>query len=515
MPAGSPTRPAGEDGPQSSDIPAEFNGVHRGSDVLDGRISGATQELLRTRLNGNSRPPRIFVPETFRTSRLLDFSSRRELTAQIGHEPFLWPLVAVKELVDNGIDAAEQAGVAPRIRITLRERMIEVVDNGPGIAGDVVDGILDFTVRVSSREAYVGPWRGAQGNALKTICTMPFALDGKAGRLEIRSRGIRHLIGIAINPIAQQPEVELVRRASLVKTGTAVRVHWPDLPRSIGGLDLARFAKDLASLAERYALFNPHLRLACRIQGKRAQAGEPTDIGWKRWRPSDPPVAAWYDDDRFQRLFCALLGADRKAGRVRLVRDLLADFRGLSSTGKRKAILAKLGLARASLEDLVDKDGGPDRERLALLLAEMQEGGTAPRAAALGIIGKDHLLERLQLSEKGLESFDYRKIIAEDPPRVTELAFAHDKHTRTRRQVLCGMNSKPGADGCQFLPSDRRARARQPARAPGATGRASARLRHAPCRRPPRVRRPRQVRPRHRWRARRGGPRRRHQDHRR
>ena len=52
--------------------------------------------------------PRL-APETFRTSRLLDFATRRELTAQIGHQPSMWPQVVVKELVDNALDAAEQA----------------------------------------------------------------------------------------------------------------------------------------------------------------------------------------------------------------------------------------------------------------------------------------------------------------------------------------------------------------------------------------------------------------------
>lgn len=37
----------------------------------------------------------------FRTSRLLDFCSRKELIAQTGHEEADWPLVALKELVDN------------------------------------------------------------------------------------------------------------------------------------------------------------------------------------------------------------------------------------------------------------------------------------------------------------------------------------------------------------------------------------------------------------------------------
>ena len=66
-------------------------------------------------LNGSRIQPRI-APETFRTSRLLDFATRRELTAQIGHTPGVWPQVVVKELVDNALDAAEQAETAPRDR---------------------------------------------------------------------------------------------------------------------------------------------------------------------------------------------------------------------------------------------------------------------------------------------------------------------------------------------------------------------------------------------------------------
>ena len=44
---------------------------------------------------------------TLRTSRLLDFCSRKELIAQTGHQPEAWPLVVLKELVDNALDACE------------------------------------------------------------------------------------------------------------------------------------------------------------------------------------------------------------------------------------------------------------------------------------------------------------------------------------------------------------------------------------------------------------------------
>jgi DNA topoisomerase VI subunit B len=70
--------------------------------------------------------------ETFRTSRLLDFFSEKELVAQTGHQVADWPLVILKELIDNALDACEEVGIAPVISVTVDEHGIEVTDNGPG-----------------------------------------------------------------------------------------------------------------------------------------------------------------------------------------------------------------------------------------------------------------------------------------------------------------------------------------------------------------------------------------------
>lgn len=380
--------------------------------------------------------------ETFRTSRLLDFASPRELTGQIGHPPALWPQVVVKELVDNALDAAEQIGIAPELRVTVGPEVIEVADNGPGIGAEVIDAILDFTVRVSSREAYVGPTRGAQGNALKTILAMPFALDGQAGLVEVESRGVRHRIALAIDPIAQEPRAEVRREPSLVRSGTCVRLHWPLSASSI--LNAALPA--IRHTVYKFALFNPHLRLAARLGhggDKEEEVWEPTDPAWRRWRPSDPAPAHWYDLPRFERLVAALIHLDRGSGRVRTVRELVARFRGLSGTAKQKAILAGLGLARASLEELVGPDGALDRGLLDRLLATMQAASRPPRAEALGIIGREHLLARLSLGEVGRESFTYRQRVDDDPlaPRVAEIGFAFDEDHLPRRLLLCGLNN--------------------------------------------------------------------------
>jgi DNA topoisomerase VI subunit B len=170
---------------------------------------------------------------TFRTSRLLDFASEKELIAQIGHQKAAWPLVILKELVDNAIDTCEEAGIAPRITVATDRDGITIEDNGPGIPADVVEAVLDFSVRVSSREAYVSPTRGAQGNALKTILAMPFVLDGVRGRVQIEAGAARHVIDFGVDRIRQRPTVEHRVEPDDIATGTRIKVHWPDSACSI------------------------------------------------------------------------------------------------------------------------------------------------------------------------------------------------------------------------------------------------------------------------------------------
>jgi DNA topoisomerase VI subunit B len=165
---------------------------------------------------------------TFRTSRLLEFCSRKELVAQTGHEPEAWPLVVLKELVDNALDACEEAGVAPEIVVQVEPHAITVADNGPGMPPETITDTLDFSSRVSSREAYVAPDRGAQGNALKTILAMPFVLDGEAGRVEICASGLRHQIEFAVDALRQAPVIRHRHQECDVRKGTSITVAWPD-----------------------------------------------------------------------------------------------------------------------------------------------------------------------------------------------------------------------------------------------------------------------------------------------
>src|SRR5262245_63897958 len=94
---------------------------------------------------------------TFKTSREMDFFSEKELVTQTGHSRSEWPLVIAKELLDNSLDACEEADVAPILTVAADAFGITVTDNGPGLPEATLRSAYDFTVRASNREAYVSP----------------------------------------------------------------------------------------------------------------------------------------------------------------------------------------------------------------------------------------------------------------------------------------------------------------------------------------------------------------------
>jgi DNA topoisomerase VI subunit B len=378
-----------------------------------------------------------FERTTFTTSRLLEFCTRKELTIQTGQSVETWPIVVLKELVDNALDAAEEAGVPPRLSVSVGDGSIVVTDNGPGIPAKTVKALLDFSVRVSSREAYVAPTRGAQGNALKTILAMPYVLDGTVGRVEIAARGINHAITFKVDPIRQSPVIAHDRAASPVKNGTRVTVHWSESACSI----LAKAEHRFLQIADDYAWLNPHLDLKVDWNGKRRQHSPASVTTWEKWIPSDPTSPHWYDQQRLERLIAAYVSHDR--GRPRTVREFVSEFRGLSATAKQAAVLDKIDLARAPLESLC-AGGAFDKPKIAALLAAMQAASKPVKAKLLGLIGKDHLAQRMAGVE--METFDYSRTfdVTEDGvPCVVEFAFGWCPEADGRR-LITGVNWSPG-----------------------------------------------------------------------
>jgi DNA topoisomerase VI subunit B len=377
----------------------------------------------------------------------MEFCNKRELINQTGHDTPEWPLVALKELVDNALDECEEAGIAPSIHIEVDGDNIIIADNGRGMPEKTIERVLDYNIRVSSREAYVSPTRGAQGNALKTIMPMGYVLDecnGEDARGEtiIEAHGLAHNIKFSVDHIRQEPRIEHTTTPSPVVCGTRITVHLPGF-QTVAEWGRKRFL----NLAEAYVWLNPHLRLRLSWNGELkidCKASNPT---WSKWLPSWPTSPHWYDKTRFRRYMTAHIAHRRNI----TVREFSSEFAGVTRTAKQKLILAETGTSHVSLFDFFGRDK-TNNDNIARLLASLQKHSKPIPPAHLGVIGKAHLYRMMEAAGGNPKTFKYQRRLGETDgiPRVIEFAFGVHRDglaaggSAPSAKIITGVNWSPG-----------------------------------------------------------------------
>ena len=363
------------------------------------------------------------VPTLIRThhtiGRAAEYFSARELAAQTGQDAMAFASVVLKELIDNALDAAETAGVAPEISIFIDRHdgdlAIVVHDNGPGLPASVVAKTLDFDTRTSDKRAYRSPTRGAQGNALKTIIGIPTALGGN-DPIIIEACNVRHTIRPRLDA-AGNVNPGHTAEAIPETTGTRIAVTLPSVAQDL----------DAVAWARAFALVNPHALVKITDSDEWRDHGY-TEIftspdsyqTWRKWVPTDPTAPHWYDRGAFQALVDTEVASARQAGQPsRLVRDFVREFRGLAGTAKAKTVCAAVPDA-TRLADLNGEAG--------TLLAAMQAEAKPAKPDVLGSVGEDHLRTCLA-TWCGLvrDRFWYKRVIGFDGaglPFMVEAAIA-------------------------------------------------------------------------------------------
>lgn len=406
---------------------------------------------------------------TFETSRLLEFFTEKELTMQIGQRRHLWPLALLKELIDNALDACENAGVQPVVRVEIGDHYFSVADNGPGLNEKTIARSLDYTVRVSDKSYYVSPTRGQLGNALKCVYAAPFVVSGESGRVEIETGGSLYSIDVSLDRIAQAPSLDLTtQHGRPERDGTKVTIFWPEsaslldasnsgvfyndkfplilTPESaslLGVSETYNFYNDVKTLIYDYSMLNPHATFVS--NGESIEATNPL---WEKWKPSSPTSAYWYDAERLRGLIAAYLTAERGNDAPKTIREFITEFRGLAGTAKQKKVAEDAGLHGKLLIDLV-KDGDIMRPPVERLLSAMKEHSRPVKPPQLGIIGQEHIAERMAGLDVSPESIRYKKIARPDEetgwPYVLEVAFGvyTQEQEQKRRRIITGLNWSP------------------------------------------------------------------------
>jgi DNA topoisomerase VI subunit B len=391
----------------------------------------------------------------FTTKRAMEFFSTDELTKQIGHVTYFWPLATLKELMDNGVDACEKAGVRPCLSVVAGSGTVSVRDNGPGLPPEVLERSLDYSVRVSDNMYYVSPSRGLQGNGLKCVWAAPFAASGERGRVEVETRGRRHVIDVTLDRIAQEPKVQrqTLTAKGVVKNGTLVRMCWPQEAGLLGDIGGHTFYS-ANRLVHEYATFNPHAAFAVETADGTQVSLRPSNPSWHKWLPSSPTSCHWYTPELLRNLIAAYVAAERYGKKPKTVREFVSEFHGLSGSMKPKRVVAAAGLGGAWLHDLVsgdDVDAGAVRR----LLDAMKQAARPVKPEALGVIGQAHLTGSLCRSWWcDTESVRYKRVTGVDGgvPFVLEVAFGvHREGGQGERYVVAGVNWSPGVQASPFI----------------------------------------------------------------
>ncbi len=173
-------------------------------------------------------------------------------------------VTAVKEAVDNALDATEEAGILPDIYVEIREvddylRLV-VEDNGPGITKEQVPkvfGKLLYGSRFHAREQS----RGQQGIGISAAVLYSQLTSGKPAKITSRTQGKpeAQYFELIIDTDTNEPEIKDSRETSWDRShGTRIELEMEANMRARGQLhDYIRHT----------AVVNPHARIELREPG--------------------------------------------------------------------------------------------------------------------------------------------------------------------------------------------------------------------------------------------------------
>ena len=172
-------------------------------------------------------------------------------------------VTAVKEAVDNALDATEEAGIAPDIYVELSEvgdyyRLV-VEDNGPGITREEVPkvfGKLLYGSRFHAREQS----RGQQGIGISAAVLYSQLTSGKPAKITSRTQGedAQHF-ELVIDTDTNEPEIRESHSTSWDRShGTRIELEMDANMRARG---------QLHDYIKHTAVVNPHARIELREPG--------------------------------------------------------------------------------------------------------------------------------------------------------------------------------------------------------------------------------------------------------
>jgi DNA topoisomerase-6 subunit B len=167
-------------------------------------------------------------------------------------------VTAVKEAVDNALDATEEAGYEPNVLVKIAERddyyRLVVEDNGPGITKDQIPNVfgkLLYGSRFHKREQN----RGQQGIGISAAVLYAQLTSGKPAKITSRPKGAAEAsyFELVIDTDSNEPEI------SVDETTAWDRPHGTRIELEMEANLRAR--KQLLRYVQHTAVVNPHAKI--------------------------------------------------------------------------------------------------------------------------------------------------------------------------------------------------------------------------------------------------------------
>ena len=212
-----------------------------------------------------------------RDSRTSENFTEQGLQTLTGQKPGKWVRYTVKELLDNALEAVEDAldaapdtvdGTHPRLRVTAEHagggvQALTVRDNGPGMDAETVHSTFgDMDRFAGTKRHYALPTRGNQGNALMTILGIQHVADTDHD-LTVRTNGTRHVVRVAERTLDGSPQVTIYSEPDLDAPTPGVEVAVDYTGSGFG--KILQVEKTVAQ----FAALNPHARFELEVNDRR------------------------------------------------------------------------------------------------------------------------------------------------------------------------------------------------------------------------------------------------------
>lgn len=394
--------------------------------------------------------------------RELDYVELHWLEKITGRPSHDWDIYIVKELMDNALDADELWARKEGKEITLDIQLVYnhqpeldiysleiAVNNSAPFPTDSLSSIFDFTSYASSKSHYKYPSRGQQGNALKTLLGIPYALrhefygdyNNLRKPLEIETGNQSFDVSLDIDEYEQRVSLVLQPPVLLDRSDkTSISVRMDRFKQ-----EKRRTTNDLLMFARRFTLLNPHVSFHWQVNnsGERSQWDFERDKSWSG-RFHDTAPVHWYEYTQLKEL---LLAIERERGQDEPLARVLQVFAGFTADedpdGKNaKRLCKQLGFNTVGSLRLAENHAQTLRHGLVPALNVEGRRVSAEELGGVGSFLSNTLGELFSLKS----SPQYRRVVydsATDPahPFVLEIALAH--LSEGKRVIWTGLNHTP------------------------------------------------------------------------